>query len=92
MNIKAWVSLAICASLAALTIWTDRSHWLGGENISLLSVLGVLHLVASIAILWWVPSGNAFKVAVIGLLVIGQLWGIELIAMIAIWKAFGFNR
>lgn len=92
MNTKTWVSLAICASFAVITIWADKSHWLGGENLSLLSVLGVLHLVASLAILWWVPSGNAFKVAVIGLLVIGQLWGIELIAMVTVWKVFGFNR
>lgn len=92
MNAKIFISLVACANLAVITICADKFHWLGSGNLLLLSLLGILHLIISFGVLCWIPSGISFRIFIIGFLVVGQLWGIELITMITIWKIFGFNR
>jgi hypothetical protein len=91
MNKELFFSLAICGGVTAITLWAQKSYWLGGNNFILLCVLAVIHIVISILFLWFIPAGNFLKIAVIVCLIVGQWWGIEFIAMIVIWKLKGFG-
>lgn len=87
---KSLVALAICAGITALTLWAQKAYWLGGDNFLLLSVFLVAHVIISSLILWFIPGGMPFKIAVVTFLIIGQWWGIEFVAMLAIWYLRGF--
>jgi hypothetical protein len=90
MTSKLLVALAICAGITALTLGAQKAYWLGGDNFLLLSVLLVVHVIISSLILWLIPGSMLFKATVITFLIFGQWWGIEFVAMLAIWYLRGF--
>ena len=90
MTSKLLTAIAICAGIAALTLWAQKAYWLGSNNFLLLCVLLVVHVIVSGSLLWLLPGGTFFKIAVIILLIVGQWWGIEFVAMLAIWYLRGF--
>lgn len=87
---KLLAALATCTGAAVLTLWAEKLYWLGGSNFLLLCVFLVVHVTVSTLALWFIPDGTLFRIAVIGLLIVGQWWGIEFIAMLAIWWFRGF--
>lgn len=87
---KLLAALAICAGIAALTLWAQKTYWLGDNNFLLLNVLLIVHVIISSLILWLIPGNTLFKMAVIIFLIIGQWWGIQFIAMLVIWYLRGF--
>ena len=90
MTSKLLVALAICAGIAALTLWAQKTYWLGDDNFLLLNVLLIAHVIISSLILRLIPGGVLFKIAVIIFLIIGQWWGIEFVLMLVIWYLRGF--
>lgn len=90
MSSKLLVALAICAGIAALTLWVQKTYWLGDDNFLLLNVLLIVHVIISSLILWLIPGGMLFKIVVIIFLIIGQWWGIEFLIMLVIWYLRGF--
>lgn len=90
MTSKLLAALAICAGIAALTLWAQKTYWLGDNNFLLLNVLLIAHVVISSLILRLIPGSTLFKMAVIIFLIIGQWWGIQFIAMLVIWHLRGF--
>lgn len=61
MTSKLLVALAICAGIAALTLWAQETYWLGDDNVLLLNVLLIAHVIISSLILWLIPGGCAIQ-------------------------------
>ena len=87
---KLLAALAICAGMAALTLWAQKTYWLGDNNFLLLNLLLIAHVIISSLTLWLIPGSTLFKMAVIIFLIIGQWWEIQFIAMLVIWHLRGF--
>jgi hypothetical protein len=90
MSCKLLIALFICSGIAALTLWAQKAYWLGGDNFMLLGVFLIVHVIVSGLVLWLIPGGTLFKIAVITFLIVGQWWGIEFIVMLTIWYLRGF--
>jgi hypothetical protein len=90
MICKLLIALAFCAGIAALTLWAQKSYWLGGYNFILLGMFLVVHVIVSSLVLWLIPSHALFKIVVVAFLIVGQWWAVEWIAMLVIWSLRGF--
>ena len=79
------VALAVCTSLARQSLWhLGSTYWLVLGLLALVqtSLSGVV-LAASAGRLW-------IRLAVVGLLVVGQWWLIQMLAMQVVWRLRGF--
>ena len=84
-------SLVPCASIALVTLLVSNYLWyLGPLYWIALIVLAIVHLVASTIAFVDKTNGLMFKYGVVILLLIGQLWAIEMIYMQIIWRINGF--
>lgn len=84
-------SLIPCASIALATLLVSNYLWfLGPLYLNALTVLAIVHLVASTIAFVDKTNGLMFKCGVVILLLIGQLWAIEMIYMQIIWRINGF--
>lgn len=79
-------SLIPCASIALATLLVSNYLWfLGPLYMNALTALAIIHLVTSMIAFVNKTNGLMFKCGIVILLLIGQLWAIEMIAMEVIW-------
>ena len=85
-------SLIPCASIALATLLVSNYLWfLGPLYWIALSVLAIIHLIASTIAFVDKTNGLMFKCGLVILLLIGQWWAIEMIYMQVIWRINGFG-
>ena len=80
-------ALGICAAIALLTAVVRHTLWQHGEVYWLtLESLAVLQTVVSAVALFVYPRPWPFVICVVTLLIVGQLWAVESIAVGIIWS------
>jgi hypothetical protein len=86
-----WGMVFVCIAITAAIIFAKELLWhLGVGYWVVLSLLGISHLVVSAAV-FADNSGNfPIKLGISFLLITGQWWVLEMIAMQVIWRLHGF--
>ncbi|QOJ20194.1 MAG: hypothetical protein HRU77_05475 [Gammaproteobacteria bacterium] len=84
--------LAVSVFIALSTILVEKLFWYIGylNNLQLLSILALMHVVVSALIIIDNPGKLLLRLGTVVIFIIGQQWLIELIAMLIIWQARGF--
>lgn len=91
LQINSQLGLAVCVALAVGTIVAKESLWhLGGIYWFVLSLLALTHVVCTGAVIFANPNASLIKFGVVVLLIVGQWWAIQMIAMQVIWRLRGF--
>lgn len=85
------VALTACASVALCTIAVDKLLWqLGDTYWFALGLLAFLHIVIS-GVFFIANAGNRlFRLSIVLLLLVGQWWAVQMLAMQIIWRVQGF--
>jgi len=91
MPTKPFAALSICASITMLTLWVEKSYFLGDNNFIFLTTLLMGHTILTGAALRITSGQKLFNISIIALLIIGQWWAIEFITMLIIWHLRGFS-
>ena len=87
-----YFSVAMCAAMAICTHAVKGTLWSFGNFYWLaLCTLAVLHLAASIAVIYFQRKRTSIVFIVLSLLILGQWWLIQMLAMQIIWRLRGFG-
>ena len=85
------ISIAACVALTVGTIVAKESLWrLGGIYWFVLGLLALVQVVVTGAVIVATPGQLLMKMGCGALLIVGQWWVIQMIAMQVIWRLRGF--
>ena len=86
-----FAALLVCAAIALSTFLAKESLWnLGGTYWLVLGLLALVHVIVSGAVFFAHRGSLPISLGALGLLIIGQWWLIQMIAMQIIWRLKGF--
>lgn len=90
---KPFALFAVSMFIGLSTILVERFFWhIGYANyLLLLGILALLHVIVSIVIIKENSDKFLLRLGAVVILIIGQRWLIELIAMLIIWNVRGFS-